>query len=308
MIDDITPRDARSLDLNLLLAFEALMRTRSVTGAAKALGIGQPAMSAALKRLRVMLGDEVLVRGRDGMAPTTRALEIEPAISRALGDLRNALFVDRPFEPAGSFRAFRVGTSDYITAGLVPALLRDLAQHAPDVTLVIEHTRKDQVTAALESGGIDLALGYFPDLSGPLKVRRLYSDDLVCLFDPEACGFQPPISLADYVRLPHLLMSTRGETSGVVDAALTAEGRSRRVLAAMPYFLSLPFCLYGLAAVACVPRRMAELCANATRLAVSPVPVPMPALEVSMAWAMRADRDPGLVWLRGRVAGLAAQV
>jgi LysR family transcriptional activator of mexEF-oprN operon len=308
MIDDITPLNAKSLDLNLLVTFEALMRTRSVTGAAKALGVGQPAMSAALKRLRALLGDEIFVRGRHGLTPTTRAMELEPVVTRALSDLRNALFVQRPFEPSAEARAFHIGTSDYIAAGLAPPLLQAIERDAPGVALVFHHTRKDHVPAALEAGVIDVALGYFPELYGPLKVRRLYTDELVCLFDPEACGVAPPLSLADYVRLPHLLMSTRGETSGVVDEALNAEGRSRRVRAAMPYFLSLPFCLYGLKAVACAPRRMAELCANATRLAVSPVPAPMPALEVSMAWTARADRDPGLVWLRGLIASVAAQV
>jgi DNA-binding transcriptional LysR family regulator len=307
MIDDITPRNPKSLDLNLLLSFEALMRTRSVTSAAKALGVGQPAMSAALKRLRALLADEVFVRSRNGLVPTARALELDPVVTRALQDLRGAVFSERPFEPRIERRAFHIGTSDYIAAGLAPELLKRLEMEAPNITLVFEHTRKDYVPAALDTGALDIALGYFPELSGPLKARRLYTDQLVCLFDPEACGVSPPISLAAYVRLPHLLMSTRGETSGVVDAALNAEGQSRRVRASMPYFLSLPFCLYGLAAIACVPQRMADLCANATRLAVSPVPVPMPALEVSMAWAIRADRDPGLVWLRGLIVSAAAQ-
>jgi LysR family transcriptional activator of mexEF-oprN operon len=293
--------DTRRLDLNLLLAFEALMRTRSVTRAGEALGLGQPATSAALKRLRELTGDPLFVRGRSGLDPTPRAEALAVVVSRALADLRDALTDGRPFQPDTEPRVFRIAAPDTTCVAVLTGVRDAILSVAPRVQIIVEPLDKVDVAVRLESGAVDIALGHFADLTGPLKVRKLYADSLVVLFDPDACRASVPISLDDFCRLPHFMMTARGDLDGVVDATLAKLGRTRKVIVAVPYFLALPFLLHASATIACVPKGMAEACANVTRLAVSPAPVELPAVEISMVWSARKDRDPALVWLRERL-------
>jgi DNA-binding transcriptional LysR family regulator len=293
--------DKRGLDLNLLLAFEALMRTRSVTKAGESLGLGQPATSAALKRLRALTGDPLFVRGRSGLDPTPRAEALDAVVSRALADLRDALAEARPFTSDADARVFRIAAPDSASVALLASIRDTIVRSAPNVQVVVEPLDKGDVATRLATGAIDLAVGHFGDLTGPLKVRKLYQDTLVVLFDPSVSGVSAPISLDDFCRLPHIMMTARGDLDGVVDAALAKLGRSRRVIVSVPYFLAIPFLLHGSAAIACVPEGMAEACANVTRLAVSPAPVSLPAVEMSLVWPIRRDRDPALIWLRERI-------
>lgn len=293
--------DKRRLDLNLLLTFEALMRTRSVTKAGDSLGLGQPATSAALKRLRAVTGDPLFVRGRAGLEPTPRAEELDTVVSRALADLREALAEGRPFKPETEPRVYRIAVPDSVCVAVLTRVRDAILSSAPSVQIIVEPLNKADVTERLESGAVDLALGQFNGLTGPLKVRKLYEDALVVVFDPAACGASVPISLKDFCRLPHLIMTARGDLDGVVDTALAAVGRSRKVILSVPYFLALPFLLHDSPTIACVPKGMAEACANAMRLAVSSAPVELPAVEISMVWSARKDRDPALVWLRERI-------
>lgn len=298
--------DPARLDLNLFIVFDALMHRRSVTGAAETLGVGQPAASAALKRLRRMCGDPLFVRGGGGLAPTPRALALAPVVTRALRELRAAV-AEQPFEPASAERTFRVAASDSIAAVVMPDVLHRLARDAKGVRLALVNVAKRHVTEALERGEVDVALGHFPDLTGPLRVRRLYLDELVCVFDPKACGVGGAVTIDDFTRLPHLLVSGAGDFDGVADAALAALGRDRRTVMILPYFLALPFFLHGMAVLACAPRRLAERCVKVTNLALSPAPLKLPPVEVRIAWAERLDRDPGVAWLRGAILDAAAR-
>jgi DNA-binding transcriptional LysR family regulator len=139
-------------------------------------------------------------------------------------------------------------------------------------------------------------------------MRSAYTDEVVALFDAAACATTAPITLDALCRLPHLMMSTRGDTAGLLDRALAEVGRARRILLVAPYFLALPFLLHGLAAVACVPRALGEACAGIAGLTVSPLPVSLPRTEIRMAWTERSDRDPGLVWLRDQIVAAVGRL
>lgn len=297
--------DPRRLDLNLLQAFEALMRTRSVTKAGESLGLGQPATSAALKRLRQLTGDPLFVRGRLGLEPTPRAEALDLIVTRALADLRAALAEGQRFVPETDARVFRIAAPDSTCVALISGARDVILSSAPNVQIIVGPLDKADVRDRLDTGDIDLALGHLTGLTGPLKIRKLFEDKLVVLFDPIACGTSAPIPLDDFCRLPHFMMTARGDLEGVVDDALAKLGRTRKVALAVPYFLALPFLLHGCAAIACVPKGMAETCANVTRLLVSSAPVELPAIEISMAWSLRADRDPALVWLREQIVAAA---
>ena len=290
--------DLRRFDLNLLVAFEALMEERSVTGAARRLGVGQPAMSSTLARLREMFGDPLLTRGAQEMVPTQRALALMEPVGRILADLREQIFAVLPFEPATEQRSFRIGVSDQAEAAVVPGVLGLLRQEAPGIQLIARSVEMRLAAEMLHTGTIDVAIGYFPDDDPEIDRQLLYRETFVCLFDGAACGLASPLSLDDYVSVPHVLASARGEPFGYIDDRLREIGRARTVLYTTPHFLALPFVLLGLRAIAAVPRRLAEFCADAARLDVSPLPLGTIGYDVRMAWHRRSGSDAPQRWLR----------
>jgi LysR family transcriptional activator of mexEF-oprN operon len=293
--------DLRLFDLNLLIAFDALMEERNVTRASRRLGIGQPAMSYALARLRELFGDDLFIRTATSMQPTTRALELSGPIARIISDIRESVLADRAFRPDVTEIVFRIGASDYAEVAVLPEVLTALRSAAPKARIAINSVDGDQLGPMIESGAIDLAIGYFPDVTGSLETEVLFHENFVCLFDEKACGVSAPLKLKTYLDLPHFLMSSRGDLSGCVDGLLAREGAQRFVFVATPHFLAIPFLLHGLRAAAAVPRRLAENCADVAGLAVSPLPVEVKGFDVVMLWHARTGSDPAQRWIRDLV-------
>jgi DNA-binding transcriptional LysR family regulator len=296
------PDDLRRFDLNLLVAFDILIAERSVTLAARRMGVGQPAMSSALARLREMFDDPLLIRTSAGMQPTGRALDLVEPVSRVLAELRARVFHGRAFSPETDSRTFRIGVSDQVEASLMQSVLKAVARDAPGVNIIARSVEMRLGTELLANGAIDLAVGYFPEVENEIEAETLYHESFVCLFDAQACGVASPLSLDAYVALPHVLVSLRGEPFGHVDELLQAIGRRRIVVYTTPHFLSVPFLLHGLRAVAALPRRLAENCADAAGLSVCPVPLPSAGYDVRMVWHRRNGADPAQAWFRAIIA------
>jgi LysR family transcriptional activator of mexEF-oprN operon len=292
--------DLRLFDLNLLVAFDALMEERNVTRAASRVGIGQPAMSYALSRLRDLFGDELLVRTSGRMQPTTRALELAAPIAQVLADVRKSILADRAFQPAQTEMTFRVGAADHFELAVLPEVLAAMRASAPKARVVVNSIDRDRLPGMLENGAIDVAVGYLPDPTGA-HTEVLFHEDFVCLFDAKACKVSAPIKLKAYLDLPHIIVSLRGELTGSTDAALARQGAARFVFMATPHFLAIPFLLHRIRAVAAVPRGLAERCREAAGLTVSPLPIAVEGFDVSMRWHARTDRDPAHRWFRGLI-------
>jgi DNA-binding transcriptional LysR family regulator len=301
--------DLRLFDLNLLIVFDALMTERNVSRAAQRVRIGQPAMSYSLGRLRDLFGDELFIRTSAGMQPTNRALKLSGPIARVLADIRDDVLADRAFHPEATRQVFRIGATDYAEIAVLPAVLATLRSLAPQARLVISLVDRERVGSMLESGGIDLAIAYFPNANGSQTREVLFREEFVCVFDAKACGVSAPIELKTYAGLPHLLMSLRGDMTGCVDRALASFHAERFVFATTPHFLTIPFLLRGLRAVATLPRRLVENCADVTGLTVSPLPLPVEGFDVSMLWHVRTETDPAYRWFRRLVrdAGQSAE-
>lgn len=294
----------RRFDLNLLVAFDILISERSVTAAARRMGIGQPAMSNALSRLRDMFGDPLLIRTSSGLQPTGRALDLVAPVSRILAELREEVFSTRAFDPSTDKRTFRIGLSDQAEAAIMQDVLQVIRRDAPGIRVIARSVEMRLGAELLTTSAIDLAVGYFPEVESGLEAATLYHETFVCLFDARACGLEPPLSLDDYAALPHILVSLRGEPFGHLDELLQAAGRSRDVVYTTPHFLAVPFLLHGFRAVSALPRRLAENCADAAGLAVCPVPLPSKGYDIRMAWHRRTSSDPAQAWLREVVAAV----
>lgn len=299
--------DLTRIDLNLMVAFEALMADRSVSAAAVRLGVSQPAMSSTLARLRGLFGDPLFVRSGRAMLPTVRALQLAGPVGQALDQLRAALEPPDGFDPARSRRSFTLSGGDYAAMVLLPRLTARLRAAAPGVDLRFRFVEKDQTFDLLEAEGLDLALGVYPDPPKRLALQPLLAETFVCI----ACRGNPALrggmTLAAYAALPHLLITERADATGVVDEALRRQGLQRRVALTVPHVLVVPAVLPSSGMVATVGGRAGRMFAAAGRLLLHDVPVALPSWQLSMLWTRQRDGDPGLAWLRRMLAEVAAE-
>ena len=297
------------LDLNLLVALDALLTERSVTRAAARVGLGQSAMSHNLARLRALFGDEILTRGREGMRPTPRALALIDPVRVVLSRIEALVSRDKSFDPRTAERLFRIGLPDSMEILLAPALLAYLREVAPSIHLRLHNIDPSQLLDDLDADRLDLAIGYgvFAQGQAHHKRRLLYTGTYLCMFNAERVGVSPPISLEDYVRLPHVLTSLREDERGVVDDALAKLGLQRTVVLTTPRFLAVPFLVARAPVVVTMPARLARLFAAALGLSVSPAPVELPEVPVSLLWHASYDEDPAHVWLRRTIAHVTAE-
>ncbi|WP_263264282.1 LysR substrate-binding domain-containing protein [Pseudomonas sp. RIT-PI-S] len=297
--------DLRRADINLLIVFETLMHERNVTRTAEKLFLGQPAISAALNRLRALFDDPLFIRTGRYMEPTARAEEILVQLSPALDAMSSALSCSSGFDPGTSQATFRIGLSDDVEYGLLPACMRQLRRVAPDITLVVRRVDYWQMPHLLASGEISVGVSYTRDLPANAK-RKFLRYQRPTLLRSEDHG--PPLTLDQYCERPHALVSYAGDLSGFIDTELEKLGRSRRVKLAVPQFSSLPILLAGCELIATVPGYVAEAMVANGGVRAEPLPFEAPQFEVSMAWRGALDTDPAERWLRNQLAQMMREV
>ncbi|AOE84956.1 LysR substrate-binding domain-containing protein [Pseudomonas sp. TCU-HL1] len=290
--------DLRRVDLNLLIVFETLMHERSVTRAAEKLFLGQPAISAALARLRTLFDDPLFVRTGRSMEPSARAMEIFALLSPALDSISTAVSRAADFNPATSNAVFRIGLSDDVEFALLPALLRRLRAEAPGVVLVVRRTNYLLMPNLLASGEISVGVSYTDELPANAKRKTLRRARPKLLRADSVPG---ALSLDDYCERPHALVSFAGDLGGFVDEELAKVGKTRKVVLAVPQFNGLGTLLAGTDLVAMVPDYTAAALTAAGGLRAEDPPMPTQAFELSMAWRGAQDNDPAERWLRSRI-------
>lgn len=292
------------MDLNLLIAFDALYRTRSVTRAAREQGVTQSAMSHTLRRLRDELGDPLFVRGRGGMLPTPVADALAQPVRAGLGILERAVDDPGAFDPATSTRTFRLMTADLVEVLTVPALLEYLSAHAPHVRLEIAPPGVGRESELLASGTVDVALGVPRELAPDVLVRRLYTETFACLVHRDHPDVTDALDLDTYASLPHAFISPGGSGPGVVDHALAARGMERHIALRTPNFLVAPWVVSRSNLIVTAPRRLCEHMVQAFPLRLVECPVELPSFDMLMAWHPRMHADAGHRWLRERLVAL----
>jgi DNA-binding transcriptional LysR family regulator len=309
---DIDTVNLSRIDLNLLVHFDALLTERSVTRAAARVGIGQSAMSHNLARLRDLFGDELLTRGPDGLRLTPRAAALVEAVRATLTHIQALVSRDQSFDPATTARTFRFGLPDSMEVLIMPALLAHLREVAPGIQLRLSNFDFSRLLDELDADELDLAIGYdaFPQGQVHHKRRLLFTETYLCIFNAETTGIAPPISIDDYVRLPHVVTSLKPGRSvrGVVDEALEKRGLQRTIALTTPRFLTVPSLLLRAPVIASMHGRLARLFAADLGLSISPPPVALPEVAVSLLWHASYDRDPAHQWLRHLIVRLAAEL
>jgi DNA-binding transcriptional LysR family regulator len=291
-----------SIDLNLLLALDALLEAKNVTRAAEAIGITQSAMSHALSRLRTVTGDALLVRGIGGMVPTPRAEALALPIRRALEEVRTALRASNRFDPKTARLFVRVGTSDYGELILLPRIVRRLERDAPGIDL--------RVAQYVESGPGLLAGGTLDLVVAPIRPGdeapgmfgvKLFDERFVCIVRRGHPLAKKKLTLARFAAASHALIAPGGKGGSFVDESLARLGMSRHVTVTVPHFLVAPHLVAESDLILTVAERVANLLAAPLGLVVltPPPELRLEGFTISALWHERTHADPAHVWVRG---------
>lgn len=297
--------DLASFDLNLLIAFDALLAERSVTRAAARVGVTQSAMSHTLRRLRQQLDDPLLVRGRGGMVPTPRAEALVVPIRSGLVTIEHALNAPEGFDPASSSREFRLASPDIVDVLILPGLLASLRAQAPSVALTVQPLTPS-LPHDLETGALDLAVLARPQLqaAGALVGRTLLRDGLSCFLraDHPSLRDDGTLTLEAYISVAHALISPTGRGPGPIDALLAERGLSRRIALRLPHFYAALSIIGQTDLVLTAPTQLAELLPCGSPLTAVAPPLPTPQHAVAMTWHPRFTDDPAHRWFREQVS------
>lgn len=298
---------AATLDLNLLRVLDALLSAGSVSAAARRLDLSQPAISAALARLRTALQDPLLVRSGNRMRPTALARELAPRVVHILADIGDALNVAARFAPASTQRRFRIAANDYASMLLLAPFAGRFRSLAPRATLEILPLG-EAPHEALADRQIDLAIADGWSLRAASRRSRLFHEDFVGVARADHPRLGEQVSLADFLAEDHALVSMRGLSPGVLDRRLASRGMTRRVALTLPHFLAAPAVVAHSDLVMLLPWRVAAAFAKSHALRLFDAPLPLKGFDVVMAYDPRAESDPPLKWLRKELADCATQV
>lgn len=296
------------IDLNLLKVFEALHDESSASRAALRLGVTQSAVSAALRRLREVYGDQLFVRTGRGLAPTLQANQLKPVISDALNKCRQSLAMLDPAANQYDGRSVAIGLSDDFEIAYGRRLIEEIARRAPKLRLIFRQTHSQIVARALMERSIDLAITAGGFSERLLSRQVLGEGGYACLVDAASLApGQQQIELQEFVTREHILVSSGGFI-GITDEGLAAVGLSRRVCASTTHFAALPFLLKGSQAVATIPAHAAASIAALSGLALLPCPLALPRYPVELGWRTSTQIDPVLVKVREAIAATFSQV
>jgi DNA-binding transcriptional LysR family regulator len=295
-----------TFDLNLLLVFDAVLRTRSVTKAAAELGLSQPATSHALNRLRGRLKDRLFVRGDDGMTPTPRALRLAEPIRRALTDLQRSLDPEE-FVAESEDRRFTIAVNNGAAIVLGGAISTDCRLVAPGVRLAVGPSANMDIPAMLDRGNLDLVIVSRPASGVRFSSHVLTEDPCVAVMRRGHSLARGPIELDAFAAAQHLVISSSDQDLSFVDDELRARGLARTVRLEAPY-LSAGAILTQSDMVAIMERRVAAALCAAYAIEFAPLPVPSPILRSVMVWHGRFDDHPAHRWLRDMIISAAEKL
>jgi DNA-binding transcriptional LysR family regulator len=294
----------RSIDLNLLKVFDALMRERNTTRAASRLGLSQPAVSAALRRLRMQLGDPLFLRVQGGMRPTQRADQIFASVTQSLDAIQSAFQTGTPFAPAQSQRVFNVMMTDIGEIIYLPRLIEQLRRQAPGVQLSIRRLDRRRVHDDLASGAIDLAIGWM-DRSGELNREDLFQENFVCIARRHHPRIRGTLTKSKFFAEWHLGVGTQSNTDMLFRSDAVPNSASyRKITLQVPHFLAVPHIVAHTDLLCVVPRQLAAVYAKLGEIRILELPTRSTAFKVSQFWHERFDSDQGSAWLRTVISGL----
>lgn len=292
-----------SLDLNLLVVFDAILKERNITLAAQRVGLSQPAMSSALGRLRRIFNDPLFVRTGRGMQPTPYAQLLASPIHHACELISAALQIGGDFDPATSTRSFAFYMTDIGEAVFLPKLLLALNRSAPKVRVKVVRMPERGVREAMAEGEVDFAIGLFPALKAGFFQQRLYRDEFVCVLRADHPDARAALDLKRFAAMRHAVVTTAstGHEAAVERAFVKAKLR-RRVDLVIPHFMALPMIVAQTDLIAIIPRRLAQTFVAYPNIRLIEPPLRIPSIDIKQHWHERYHHATSNKWMRRLLA------
>ncbi|CAN1565530.1 hypothetical protein B9Z42_00180 [Limnohabitans sp. B9-3] len=290
--------DIRSLDLNLLVVFDAMLQQQNVTKAAEAIKLSQPAMSAAISRLRVLFDDQLFVRTGSGMAPTPKAQALSPSIRLVVQTIKTDILLPKKFDPSATDRTFTLVTPDIAEVNFLPRLLSELAVKSPHLNLRTLAMPREAAADSLASGSADMAIGYFPDLhKAGFFQQKLITNTHVCLVRKKHPDVGDKITNTQFLQASHAVVKPDGREH-LFEHFLQSKGIKRRVVVELSHFMSLLPIIETSNLVATVPKDLAEFFVQHGEVRYVPTPMKSPVIDVHLFWHQRFQKDSAHIWMR----------
>lgn len=289
------------LDLSALAAFDAVRRHRSVSAAADELGLAQPTLSNRLRSLRRVLGDPLFVRTAEGMTATPFAEEFGGYVAEALALIERGVRHRRDFDPAREARTFSLVMTDIAEAVILPALLEHRPAPAGGIRFRTVRLPIEETHAALQSGEVDLAIGFVPGLGAGIHQQLLYESDYICIANPARVDPGTRMDLERFLAERHAIAEARGTGHRVVEEAMQRQAVQPKIDVRVQSFLALPQIVSASDLIATVPRALNRAVAGMREVRQLDHPLDLPRIEVRQFWHERFANDPANVWLRGMV-------
>ncbi|MEX0731771.1 MAG: LysR family transcriptional regulator [Aquisalimonadaceae bacterium] len=287
------------LDLNLIAAFDALLREGSVTRAAEHMGVTQSAMSHSLRRLRAFFNDPLFIKVGDRMRPTPRAEDLTSSVCSIMTTVRTEVLSQTRFDPLHSTQTFTLCLSDMGELSLLPPLFERLRILAPNCSIRTLRVPLQHIEATLESGEADLAIGSLISVAEGLYQQELFTHPFVTLVSANNQEVGERITLEQFCGMKHVVVSLSGSISGAYDRALDEAGIKRDIILITPHFLVVPFILEKQAqCVATVPRELGTVFQNYNLVRVLDPPIQIPRFQLRQHWHPRVHYDEANIWLR----------
>ncbi|WP_394777745.1 LysR family transcriptional regulator [Undibacterium sp.] len=292
-------------DLNLLPVVLAIFEEKSVSGAGRKLGMSQPATSAALNRLRLVFEDQLFVRTAGGMEPTPRALTLINPTREILERVEDDVLHGQVFDPATTRTQFTFVMSDIGEMVFLPMLLERIQRDAPHATVSSMTLPVADIAVAIETGRVDLAIGYFPDLQkNNFFQQRLFSHPFTCLLRSGHKIRGDSLSMRQFLDLGHAVIRSEGRSQEVFERYLIRKKIERSVVLSTPHFMSIPFIISTSDLVATVPLAVGTSFAKFADVRLLKPPVDIPKFDLKQHWHRKYHEDARNKWLRSVVAEL----
>ena len=296
-------RSMQQYDFNLLVALDALLQEGSVRGAAERVNLSAPAMSHTLGRLRIAIGDPLLVRAGQRLVPTPRAIAMRDQV-RQMVEGGRAIFEDRPLgELTMERRTLTIRANDSVISVFGGRLVQRVQTKAPKIQIRFAGRSEEDVTP-LRNGSIDLDIGVLEDMGPEICTERLLQDDFVCVFRSGHPLAKRRLTIAAYAATDHVVSSRRGRALGLVDAALNESGLDRRVPVIVPDNLAAITLVAASDLIATVPKTVAKWGEISMGIIIRPMPFSIPGITMFQSWHPRLSGDKAHQWLRECMAAV----
>ncbi|MCG9598853.1 LysR family transcriptional regulator [Vibrio sp. Isolate25] len=291
----------KGVDLNLLVAFQALYHKQSVSLAAQDCYISQSAMSHTLQRMRALFDDPLFERVGTCMEPTQRAHDMAPVVDQLLACIKNDLLSKKGFEAENYQGVWKIGLTDYAEQLFAPRLYDAIKKGSPHSQISFFNVNRSNYQTIADSEQLDVIIGSIENPNRRFVSHYLYSEQHVCLFDPMPFDEQESLTLEQFVSVEHALVSPDGRLDTQIDKTLAKMGHERRVGVASRHFLTIRRLLIGRKMLCIVPKRFAELDIDNHRLKAVPAPLEVPDFDIKLLFLSANQHEEKSIWLRSIV-------